>query len=85
MEDLIKTKSCETVTIPQERYEYLVALESRVDAAVTYMSNVDFCSNETVLRIIGTTQAKELADRMKKKEEALETMFKANDKLAYTE
>lgn len=83
MEDLIKTKSCETVTIPQERYEYLVALESRVDAAVTYMADSDFCSNETVLRIIGTVAAKELAEKWKERKEA---MFKAaNEKLAYTE
>lgn len=53
MEDLIKSKSCDTVTISQERYEQLVALESRVDAAVDYIANTDFCDVKTVLRIMG--------------------------------
>lgn len=53
MEDLIKSKSCDTVTITQERYEQLVALESRVDAAVDYIANTDFCDVKTVLRIMG--------------------------------
>lgn len=53
MEDLIKSKSCDTVTITQDRYEQLVALESRVDAAVDYIVNTDFCSIKTALKIMG--------------------------------
>lgn len=53
MEDLIKAKSCDTVTISQKRYEQLVALESRVDAAVDYIANADFCNIKTALRIMG--------------------------------
>ena len=53
MEDLIKSKSCDTVTISQERYEQLVALESRIDAAVDYIVNADFCNIKTALRIMG--------------------------------
>lgn len=65
MEDLIKSKSCDTVTISQERYEQLVALESRVDAAVDYIVNTDFCNVKTALRIIGAYEA---AKKMEEKE-----------------
>lgn len=53
MEDLIKGRSCDTVTISQERYEELIALESRVKAAVDYIANADFCNVKTALRIMG--------------------------------
>lgn len=67
MEDLIKGKSCDTVTIPQERYEELVALESRVDAAVDYIVDTEFCNIKTALRIMGFyTEAKAYEDKEKK-------------------
>ena len=67
MEDLIKSKSCDTVTISQERYEQLVALESRVDAAVDYIMNADFCNIKTALRIMGAYEAaKKQAEKEKK-------------------
>lgn len=67
MEDLIKAKSCDTVTISQERYEQLVALESRVDAAVDYIVNTDFCNIKTALRIMGFyKEANKQAEKEKK-------------------
>lgn len=67
MEDLIKSKSCDTVTISQERYEQLVALESRVEAAVDYIVNTDFCNVKTALRIMGAYEAaKKLEEKEKK-------------------
>lgn len=79
MEDLIKSKSCDTVTITQERYEQLVALESRVDAAVDYIVNTDFCSIKTALRIMGFYA---VADRQEKKEKKL---FNSEEATNYTE
>lgn len=68
MEDLIKGKSCDTVTISQERYEQLVALESRVKAAVDYIANADFCNVKTALRIMGFYA---VADKQEKKEKKM--------------
>lgn len=67
VEDLIKAKSCDTVTISQERYEQLVALESRVNAAVDYIVNTDFCNVKTALRIMGFyIEEKKLKEKEKK-------------------
>ncbi len=79
MEDLIKSKSCDTVTITQERYEQLVALESRVDAAVDYIANTDFCDVKTVLRIMGFYKE---ANKQAEKENKL---FGSEDAMNYTE
>ncbi len=68
MEDLIKAKSCDTVTISQERYEELIALESRIKAAVDYIINADFCNVKTALRIMGFYAA---ADKQEEKEKKL--------------
>lgn len=67
MEDLIKSKSCDTVTISQERYEQLVALESRVYAAVDYIANTDFCSVKTALRIMGFYAVANMQEEKEKK------------------
>ena len=68
MEDLIKAKSCDTVTISQERYEELIALESRVKAAVDYIANADFCNVKTALRIMGFYEE---ADKQAEKEKKM--------------
>lgn len=68
MEDLIKGKSCDTVTISQERYEELIALESRVKASVDYIANADFCNVKTALRIMGFYAE---ADKQEEKEKKL--------------
>lgn len=79
MEDLIKDKSCDKVTIPQERYEQLVALESRVKAAVDYISNTAFCDIVMTLRIMGAYEA------AKKQEEKEKKLFDSEDAMNYTE
>ncbi len=79
MEDLIKAKSCDTVTISQKRYEQLVALKSRVDAAVDYIVNTDFCNVKTALRIMGFYA---MADRQEEKEKKL---FNPEEATNYTE
>lgn len=79
MEDLIKAKSCDTVTISQERYEKLIALESRVKAAVDYIANTDFCNVKTALRIMGFYAE---ADKQEEKEKKL---FNSEEAMNYTE
>lgn len=67
MEDLINGKSCDTVTISQERYEKLIALESRVKAAVDYIANADFCNVKTALRIMGFYEEAQKQEEKEKK------------------
>lgn len=67
MEDLIKSKSCDTVTISQERYEELIALESRVKASVDYIANADFCNVKTALRIMGFYEEAQKQEEKEKK------------------
>lgn len=67
MEDLIKAKSCDTVTISQERYEELISLESRVKAAVDYIANADFCNVKTALRIMGFYAVANMQEEKEKK------------------
>lgn len=73
-----------TVTIPQNRYEQLLDLETRVDVAVERMTNDEYCNIEDVLRILGTELALQRADEIqeeerKRHEEYLESL-KAEEK-----
>lgn len=57
-----------TVTIPQDRYEKLLDLETRVDVAVERMTNDEYCNLEDVLRILGTELALQRADEIREEE-----------------
>lgn len=57
-----------TVTIPQNRYEQLLDLETRVDVAVERMTNDEYCKIEDVLRILGTELALQRADEIREGE-----------------
>lgn len=57
-----------TVIIPQNRYEQLLDLETRVDVAVERMTNDKFCDLEDVLRILGTELALQRADEIQEEE-----------------
>lgn len=59
-----------TVTIPQQRYEELLDIETRVDVAVERMINDEYCKTEDVLRILGTELALQKADEIREKERA---------------
>lgn len=59
-----------TATIPQQRYEVLLDLETRVDVAVERMTNDEYCKIEDVLRILGTELALQKADEIREKEKA---------------
>lgn len=56
------------VTIPQNRYEQLLDLETRVDVAVERMTNDEYCNLEDVLRILGTELALQRADEIREEE-----------------
>lgn len=56
------------VTIPQNRYEQLLDLETRVDVAVERMTNDKYCNLEDVLRILGTELALWRADEIREEE-----------------
>lgn len=55
------------VTIPQNRYEQLLDLETRVDVAVERMTNDRNCDLEDVLRILGTELALQEADEIRER------------------
>ena len=57
-----------TVTIPQNRYEQLLDLGTRVDVAVERMTNDKYCNLEDVLRILGTELALQMADEIREEE-----------------
>lgn len=66
---MIEVKNPElTVIIPQDRYEQLLDLETRVDVAVERMSNDEYCKIEDVLRILGTELALQRADEIREEE-----------------
>lgn len=56
------------VTIPQDRYENLLDLETRVVVAVERMANDECCKIEDVLRILGTELALQRADEIREEE-----------------
>lgn len=57
-----------TVTIPQNRYDQLLDIETRVDVAVERMMNDKYCNLEDVLRILGTELALQRADEIRAEE-----------------
>lgn len=57
-----------TVTIPQNRYEQLLDLETRVDVVVERMTNDEYCNIEDVLCILGTELALQRADEIREEE-----------------
>lgn len=68
------------VTIPQNRYEQLLDLETRVDVAVERMTNDRNCVLEDVLRILGTELALQEADEIRERFlRSLSVEIKQND------
>ena len=56
------------VKIPQNRYEWLLDIETRVDVAVERMTNDKYCGVEDVLRILGTELALQRTDKIREEE-----------------
>lgn len=68
------------VTIPQNRYEQLLNLETRIDVAVERITNDRNCNLEDVLRILGTELALQEADEIRERFlRSLSVEIKRND------
>ena len=59
------------VTISIERYNELIDIETRVNVVADLLDGKEFVTKETILRIIGTEKAIDIADRIKIKDKEL--------------
>ena len=58
-----------TVLISMAELSWLLDLKTRVDVLIERVAHDDFFRTEDVLRILGTDEAVELADKLREKEE----------------
>ena len=58
-----------TVLISMDELALLLDLKTRVDVLIERVAHDDFFRTEDVLRILGTDEAVELADKLREKEE----------------
>lgn len=59
------------ITIQVKRFLELIKIETRVDILVDMLGRDEFVSKETILRIIGTEKAIEVADRIRRKDKEM--------------
>ncbi len=59
------------ITITTERFSELIKIETRVEILVDMIDRDEFVSKETILRILGTEKAIEVADRINKKDKEM--------------
>ena len=59
------------ITISIERYNELLDIETRVNVVADLLDGKEFVTKETILRIIGTEKAIDVADRIKIKDKEL--------------
>ena len=59
------------ITITTERFLELIKIETRVDILVDMIERDEFVSKETILRILGTEKAIEVADRIHRKDKEM--------------
>ena len=59
------------ITITTERFSELIKIETRVDILVDMLGRDEFVSKETILRIIGTEKAIEVADLIHRKDKEM--------------
>ena len=59
------------ITIQVKRFLELIKIETRVDILVDMLGRDEFVSMETILRIIGTEKAIEVADRIHRKDKEM--------------
>ena len=59
------------ITIQAERFLELIKIETRVDILVYMLGRDEFVSKETILRILGTVKAIEVADRIRRKDKEM--------------
>ena len=57
--------------MPTERFLELLNIETRVKVVVDIIDHEEFVSKETILRILGTEKAIEVADRIRRKDKEM--------------
>ena len=57
--------------MPTERFLELLNIETRVKVLVDIIGHEEFVSKETILRILGTEKAIEVADRIHRKDKEM--------------
>ena len=66
-----------TVLISMDELAFLLDLKTRVDVLIERIAHDDFFRTEDVLRILGTDEAVELADKLREKEEERMKKFRS--------
>ena len=67
-----------TVLISTDEFAWLLDLKTRVDVLIERIAHDDFFRTEDVLRILGTDEAVELADKLREKEEDRMKKFRSD-------
>lgn len=67
-----------TVLISMDELAWLLDLKTRVDVLIERIAHDDFFRTEDVLRILGTDEAVELADKLREKEEERMKKFRSD-------
>ena len=67
-----------TVLISMDELALLLDLKTRVDVLIERIAHDDFFRTDDVLRIIGTDEAVELADKLREKEEERMKKFRSD-------
>ena len=66
------------VLISMDELAWLLDLKTRVDVLIERIAHDDFFRTEDVLRILGTDEAVELADKLREKEEDRMKKFRSD-------
>ena len=74
-----------TVLISMDNLALLLDLKTRVDVLIERIEHNDFFRTEDVLRILGTDEAVELADKLREKEEDRMKKFRSDTSEAVDE
>ena len=67
-----------TVLISMDELAWLLDLKTRVDVLIERIAHDDFFRTEDALRILGTDEAVELADKLREKEEDRMKKFRSD-------
>ena len=67
-----------TVLISMDELALLLDLKTRVDVLIERIAHNDFFRTEDVLRVLGTDEAVELADKLREKEEERMKKFRSD-------
>ena len=73
------------VLISTDEFAWLLDLKTRVDVLIERIAHDDFFRTEDVLRILGTDEAVELADKLREKEEERARKYRSDTSEAVDE